>query len=554
MALLTKSIGDNRADRLLLASSILNQTITSFKDLDEDQIEILLSACEGWEKVQTARFGNGVLGLESMMVVDMIDGKIPNLTDKNYNISDNNSRKKYLKMKKMTQKDIRSKYGNKDFSGFASDIDTATKKLDDTIVSIPEANHGRWTLDNVIPAPTIGMGLALGTGGIPRGKIIHFYGAKHSGKSQNAYQIARMSQQQGIPVVIIDTEASMDSDFAENLGLDLDPNKLQIIMPGNIEELSNLLINLSGNPYTVIVDSIASTASKVELTRDRSKKEARVGGNAKTWADTLAVIRTRLFENGGTLVLINQVRADLNAGIYGDPEKPWGSEAIQHQVDISFKVQAVKEKKDNLKAKGYKISKLYMKKNRFDDMTDVTIELPFKPGYPYNRPIDITRYCDRNIASGIATSYGELAKNALRANMFTENGETISSKQGRYVLRVDPLLMAAIQHDEPGFDDVDIEPLKNWVPPEDDNFYAIDIPDVDENNSEYYNIPGLHEASCIKWMAQHPVALSVLEQRLLNGLNHKQGILDAENADGLESISTSMKLKKRSVNEDAENN
>lgn len=106
MALLTKSIGDNRADRLLLASSILNQTITSFKDLDEDQIEILLSACEGWEKVQTARFGNGVLGLESMMVVDMIDGKIPNLTDKNYNISDNNSRKKYLKMKKMTQKDI----------------------------------------------------------------------------------------------------------------------------------------------------------------------------------------------------------------------------------------------------------------------------------------------------------------------------------------------------------------------------------------------------------------------------------------------------------------
>lgn len=549
MALISKSTGSNKADRLLLASSILQQPVDSFTDLDEEHIDTLLQALESWEKIQNIRFNNGIMTLESLMMVDMLNLEIPNLSENNHT-SDNKSRRKYLKMKKMTQDDIKNKYGNKDFSGFASDIDDATKTLEDTIVSIPEASHGRWNIDKVIPAPTIGLGLDLGTGGIPRGKIVHLYGAKHSGKSQNAYQIGRMSQEQGIPVILIDTEAAMDSDFAENLGLDLDPSMFKLVMPGNIEELSNLLINLSGKPYTVIVDSIASTASKVELTRDRSKKEARVGGNAKTWADTLAVIRTRLYENGGTLVLINQVRADLNAGLYGDPEKPWGSESIQHQVDISFKVSAVKEQKDALKSKGYKISRMYMKKNRFDDMTDVVIDLPFKPGYPYNRCIDIARYCGKNIASGIAMSYGELAKNAIRSDMFTENGETIESKRGRFVIRIDPLLLSAILEDDPDFDEVSIEPLEGWEPPADGNFYGIEIPDVDEENSEYFNIPGLHEASCIKWMAQHPTALAVLEQRLLNGLNHKQEVLDAENADGLEAVSTSMKRKKRNNSEE----
>lgn len=525
MVLVGKAVGSNRSDRLELASSLLEREVDSFTSLSREDIEFLIDMLLSWEKTQTVRLANGVLFTESMMICDMIEQDIPYLSEKSI-LSDTQSRKKYTSMREITQKDMQDAYQKSDFSDFASNVLSATSKLSDTVTTIPEANHGRWAKHKVIQAPTTGLGLELGAGGFPRGKIFHFYGAKHSGKSMIAYQIAAMSQKQGIPVVIVDAEAAMDADFAENLGLDLSPELLKIVLPGNIEELSNLLIELSDKPYTIIVDSIASSASKIELTRDRSKKSARVGGTAIEWSNTLSVIRTRLLRSGCTLVLINQVRKNMDAGMYGDPNRPWGSDVIQHQVDISFYVTSANAK-DNLKDRGYKISRLHMKKNRFDDMTDVKIDMPFKPGFPYNKSIDHTISCEKSIGSGVPVVWGELADNVFRANhSATDDGTGIISKNGRFTLRIDPVMMKAILFDDEDFDAVDIEPSKDWEVPEDGNWSGADIPDTDTENSEFFTLPGLGVINAIKWLSKHPSANELIGQRMLNALNRKRDVIE----------------------------
>ena len=524
MALVKRACGSVRSDRIDLVSTLLKKNISSFTQMTMDDILYATELLEAWENTQKVRFANGTLVTEAMMVCDMMDLRIPHLSH-NSLLSDEKSRKEYLKM---AGKDVHIKYATDGFDDFENDVDAITSGLDDTVTTIPETHSGRWPSDMVIQAPTVGLGLALGTGGFPRGKIVHFYGAKHSGKSMIAYRIGAKSQEQGIPVVLIDAEAAMDADFANSLGLDLDPKMLKVILPGNIEELSNTLIELSGKPYTVIVDSIASSASKVELTRDRTKKEARVGGNAKAWADTLAVIRTRLLLNGGTLILINQVRKNMDAGMFGDPNRPWGSDVIQHQVDISFLVTAAKESVDYFNKKGFKISRLHMKKNRFDDMTDIKIDLTYRPGNPYNTSLDLLRTCDKKISSGSSVTFGEMAKNVLVKNAApSKDGKETVSNRGKFSIRIDPLMMSAIQADEPDFSEVAIDPIEGWEAP--DNWFDVEVPDVDEENSEYFGLPNLHERPAVIWLNRHPVAAELISERMLNALKYKKDILNSEN-------------------------
>lgn len=547
MALFFKACGRNRTDRLRLASDLLGREVASFTDLDIDDINILIECFEDWERIQKVRLANGTLGIEALMVLDYLDGIRDTLADDSY-LSTIQSRKGFVEMSRISPEELRASYSKPaDLDSFMTKLESTTDSLKDTIITSPEVFDGRWPREMVINAPSVAMGLELGTGGIPRGRIVHLYGEKHSGKSQAAYQIGRMSQQQGIPVVLIDTEASLDADFAENLGLDtsMEHNLFRHIMPGNVEEVSEIVAALANEQCTIIIDSIASSVSIHEVERNKVDSSSRVGGVAKSWGDLFSIIRTRLFKSGATVILVNQVRSNLQAGLYGDPLRPWGGSAIEHQQDISFKITAAKEKANKLK--GYNISRFHMKKNRFDDMTEKKFDLFFKPGYPYNDCIGLARICDKVIAVGSSTTYGILSKNTLLKDyMWDDQAGKLIQKKNRYTIRIDPYLYSAILYDDPDFEgDVDLEPLEGWAPPEDFDFYKIDVPDVDEENSVYYTIPRQYEVTLIRWLADHPVAMDVIVQRFLNGLNRKAEVLDEENASEFEGISVSKKRKRK---------
>lgn len=328
------------------------------------------------------------------------------------------------------------------------------------------------------------------------------------------FSIIAEAQKQGIPCILIDTEAAATGNLVQHLGVDV--NKLAVYNPQDLETVCTMLRKLSKKPALVVVDSIAASESSVELERNIKKDAPRVAGNAQLWKSTLSIVRPNLVESGGTFILVNQVRKNLNAGPYGNPDKPYGADAIHHNVDLSMCVRAVKEKNNTLEGSGYKVSRLAFDKNRFGEMT--TVDITFKPGYAYNKNVDLVRVCGEPIGKGAKVTYGELADNVLVKDHIADpqTGE-LTSKKNRWAIRIDPYMMAAMLEDAPDFDDVDITPVDNFNPKE--------VPPVDVENSTYYTIPKLGEINAAAFMKNHPTAAYVISERLLNSLDRKHEVL-----------------------------
>ena len=133
------------------------------------------------------------------------------------------------------------------------------------------------------------------------------------------------------------------------------------------------------------------------------------------------------------------------------------------------------------------------------------------------------RTCGNTIDAGSEMTYGELSKNSLLADTAfdDEKGEFIP-KKNRYSIAIDPYMMAAIRVDEPEFVEVDIEPVENY-----DDHWNSDrpAPDVDEENSTGFTLPGVGEINAMKWLKNHPTARDLISERMLNGLNRKRDFI-----------------------------
>ena len=222
MALIGQVGATNRADRLSLASSLLGKPVYSFTDLSLEEITSLILKLEDWQTIQNHRWGNQSLLLESLMIAelynnfDTIDMDTPILSNPKY-------RKEFIN--KMVNKhfDVSKENYKSSLGDFQNALGNVTSKLKHTNTDEKiYVNEGKWEDWQLIPAPATSLGLALGVGGIPRGKIIHVWGKKHAGKSMLSYQIAAKSIESEIPTVILDAEAALDGKFAKNLGIDVD--------------------------------------------------------------------------------------------------------------------------------------------------------------------------------------------------------------------------------------------------------------------------------------------------------------------------------------------
>ena len=356
----------------------------------------------------------------------------------------------------------------------------------------------------IIKSPILSMDMILGTGGFPKGKIIHLWGGQHAGKSMFAFSSIKAAQDQGIPCVLIDIEAASDIELMRNIGIDTD--KLKIVLAGTLEGACTVIRDLSDTGAFIVVDSIGGAVSGNELSRNLSKDSPKVGGNAFLWGNTMGVIRTPAEIYGTTYMFINQVRAKIGA-MFGEPIRPSGPESILHNVDVSIFVSRAKEKNATLSSKGYYTSRFRIDKNRFSDSGD-SVTVPFKPGFSYNTPLDLVRIAKKNIHQSSQITYGELSKNIILADHIADpsNEKEVKSGKNRFVIKVDPLMMRAILWDEEDFDSVKIEPVETW-----DGF---EVGEVDEDNYAYFTIPGAGELNAAKWFAKHQNAEYVITKRM----------------------------------------
>lgn len=231
--------------------------------------------------------------------------------------------------------------------------DNKTKALDLALASI-EKQFGKGAimkLDGsekqekipVIPTGCLGLDIALGVGGIPKGRIIEIYGPESSGKTTLTLHIAAECQKQGGTVAFVDAEHALDTVYAEKLGVDI-PNTL-ISQPDSGEqalEITDMLVR-SGAVDLLIVDSVAALTPRAELEGDMG--DSHMGLQARLMSQALRKLTGSISRSNCTVIFINQLRMKIGV-MFGNPETTTGGNALKFYSSVRLDIRKAASIKD----------------------------------------------------------------------------------------------------------------------------------------------------------------------------------------------------------------
>ena len=191
---------------------------------------------------------------------------------------------------------------------------------------------------DVIPTGSIGLDLALGVGGYPRGRVIEIYGPESSGKTTlTIHAIAEVQKKGGI-AAFIDAEHAFDSVYASSLGVDID--NLLISQPDNGEqalEIADHLIS-SGAVDLVVIDSVAALTPKSEI--DGEMGDSKMGLHARLMSQALRKLTATISKTGCTCIFINQIRMKIGV-MFGNPETTTGGNALKFYSSIRLDIRRI---------------------------------------------------------------------------------------------------------------------------------------------------------------------------------------------------------------------
>ncbi|MEA4974729.1 MAG: recombinase RecA [Paludibacter sp.] len=222
-----------------------------------------------------------------------------------------------------------------------------------------EKDHGRGTImkmgDNVIeniaviPTGSLGLDIALGVGGYPRGRVIEIYGPESSGKTTLAIHAIAEAQKAGGIAAIIDAEHAFDRSYADKLGVNTD--ELLISQPDNGEqalEIADQLIRSSAVDI-VVIDSVAALTPKAELEGDMG--DSKMGLQARLMSQALRKLTANINKTNTTCIFINQLRDKIGV-MFGNPETTTGGNALKFYASVRLDIRRVSQLKDGDEAIG----------------------------------------------------------------------------------------------------------------------------------------------------------------------------------------------------------
>lgn len=195
---------------------------------------------------------------------------------------------------------------------------------------------------DVIPTGCLVLDIALGIGGIPRGRVIEIYGPESSGKTTVSLHIIAETQKLGGTAAFIDAEHALDPTYAEKLGVNLDD--LLVSQPDNGEQALNICETLvkSGSVDIVVVDSVAALTPKAEI--DGEMGDSHVGLQARMMSQALRKLTGVINKSNTTVIFINQLREKVGV-MFGSPETTTGGKALKFYASIRLDVR----RKDSIK-------------------------------------------------------------------------------------------------------------------------------------------------------------------------------------------------------------
>lgn len=226
-------------------------------------------------------------------------------------------------------------------------IELALKQIDKAFGKGALVRLGDKQVEKIdfISTGSLGLDMALGIGGVPKGRIIEIYGPESSGKTTLSLQIVGECQRNGGICAFIDAEHALDVYYAKRLGVDTE--NLLVSQPDTGEQALEILETLtrSGAVDLIVIDSVAALTPKAEIEGDMGDQH--VGLQARLMSHALRKITGVLHKMNATLIFINQIRMKIGTMGYGSPETTTGGNALKFYASVRIDVRRVATLKQN---------------------------------------------------------------------------------------------------------------------------------------------------------------------------------------------------------------
>ncbi|MBJ12070.1 MAG: recombinase RecA [Candidatus Marinimicrobia bacterium] len=219
-----------------------------------------------------------------------------------------------------------------------------------SIMRLGESNFSQ--MDNVISTGCLSLDVALGVGGVPKGRIIEIYGPESSGKTTLALHIVAEAQKAGGYAAYIDAEHAVDPEYSKNLGVNVED--LLISQPDSGEQALEICETLvrSSALDVIVIDSVAALVPKAEL--DGEMGDTHVGLQARLMSQALRKLTGTVSRSKATVIFINQIREKIGI-MFGNPETTPGGRALKFYSSVRMEIRRITTLKDGTESVGSKV-------------------------------------------------------------------------------------------------------------------------------------------------------------------------------------------------------
>ncbi len=284
------------------------------------------------------------------------------------------------------------------------------------------------TMENSISTGCLSLDVALGVGGVPRGRIVEIYGPESSGKTTLALHIVAEAQKSGGHAAFIDAEHAVDPEYSKKLGVNTED--LLISQPDTGEQALEICETLvrSGALDVIVIDSVAALVPRAELEGDMG--DAHVGLQARLMSQALRKLTGTVSRSNTTVIFINQIREKIGV-MFGNPETTPGGRALKFYSSIRMEIRRITSLKDGGEMVGSRVRVKVVKNKVAPPFKQSEFDIMYGQGISYEGDIlDLAVAGDIVEKTGAWYSYDDMKIGQGRENSKTflsDNNEVLES-------------------------------------------------------------------------------------------------------------------------------